>query len=109
MKTSTYARLVGATVALCAATAFAQSSTGTNDRPKAIGTSQQTADEAASKAAKNGNDSPATFVRTGPTAGDHADNAMSKTKAKAKQAKDKVSDTTTTSGDDKSSTSGNGK
>lgn len=101
MKPSHYARLVGATVALCAATAFAQSTSGTTDRPKPIGTSQQTADEAASKAAKNGNDSPATLVRTGPTAGDHADNVMAKSKAKAKQAKDKVTDKTTTNGTDK--------
>ena len=92
---------LGVFVAMIATTAVAQTTTPTTDRPKAVGTSQKTADEANRKAIETGKD--AAFVRTGPTAADKASDAATTVKNKTGEAvdtvKDKTSDVVTTTKD----------
>lgn len=71
---------IGVLAAAASTGALAQSKT-TTEQPKAIGVSQETANEAQSKAMKKGD--VATVVRTGPTAGDKAKEVASDTKNKA--------------------------
>ncbi len=95
--------IAGAVAALVASGVLAQTTTSTADRPKPVATSQQTADEASQKAAQEGVKT-AKFVRTGPSAVDHASNAAAKTKHKATQAKDKVTNDTESATNTKSTT-----
>ena len=85
-------------------TASAQSTTTTSsttmsaDQPKAIGTSQQTANDAMQKAKQSPD--KATLVRTGPSAADRAGDMTTKAKNKVDSAssavKDEAHDATTT-------------
>lgn len=77
--------------------ALAQSAAPTTDHPKAIGTSQATADEANRRAVQEG--STATVVRTGPSAADKASDAASSTKHAMTRTKNKVKAKTTTDTD----------
>ena len=92
---------LGVFAAVIATTAVAQTTTPKTDQPKAIGTSQQTADEANRKAIQSGKD--AAFVRTGPSAADKASDAAATVKDKTGDAvatvKDKTSDAVTTTKD----------
>ncbi len=92
---------LGLIVAATASTAGAQTTAPATDQPKAIGTSQQTADEANRKAVQTGKD--AAFVRTGPSAADKASDAATTVKNKTGEAvstvKEKTSDAATATKD----------
>ena len=80
MKSYSALMSIGVLAAAVGTTAFAQSK-ATTEQPKAIGVSQETANEAQRKAIKNGD--AATVVRTGPTAGERAKELASDAKQKA--------------------------
>lgn len=80
--------LIAGTCIIASVGAMAQSPPSTTDHPKAIGVSQATADEANQKAIQNG--STATVVRTGPSATEKASDAMSSSKDKMTNVKNKA-------------------
>lgn len=89
------ALMIAGVLAAASGSALAQSKT--TEQPKAIGVSQETANEAHAKAMKKGD--TATVVRTGPTAGDKAKEVASDAKAKAGDVASDAKDTATTAKD----------
>lgn len=105
MKHNPSALTIGLLTAVASSFAIAQTTPATTEHPTPVGTSQQTADQANRKAIQEG--STATVVRTGPSAADHVKNATSTAGDKADHAKAKVkAKTRATTGDDGATATG---